>query len=178
MALDPQASFILDAVAKAEADGRPRMETLSPDAARRMYRDARGAMSPEPPEVGQVEALTAPGPGGPIPLRSYRPLGCVAAACLPVLVYFHGGGWVFGDLDSHDVICRQLANAGGFAVFSVDYRLAPESKFPAAVDDAFRSFNGLPTAPTGARSTVPDWRSAATAPAATWRRWSLSWPAT
>ena len=71
--------------------------------------------------------------GGPIPIRQYRPKG----ERLPALVYFHGGGWVIGGIDTHDVVCRHLALAGGCAVFSVDYRLAPEHKFPAAVDDAF-----------------------------------------
>jgi acetyl esterase len=86
--------------------------------------------------VASVRGLEARGPAGPIPLRSYRPLGSVAPDTLPVLVYFHGGGWVIGDLDTHDVLCRQLANQSGCAVIAVDYRLAPEHRFPAAVDDA------------------------------------------
>jgi len=72
---------------------------------------------------------------GEVPLRLVRPAGTQAAQVLPVLVYFHGGGWTIGDLDTHDVLCRQLAQAAGAAVVSVDYRLGPEHRFPAAVDD-------------------------------------------
>jgi len=85
--------------------------------------------------VAAVRDLTAPGPGGPIPLRLYRGLGTDPAAALPVLMFFHGGGWVIGDIDTHDAVCRWLANFGGCAVVSVDYRLAPEHKFPAALED-------------------------------------------
>jgi acetyl esterase len=128
--LDPHAKLVLDMVA---ASGRPPFEKLSVDEARQLYRDSRRALSPEPREVAEVQDLLAPGPGGPIPIRQYRPTG----GRLPALVYFHGGGWVIGGIDTHDVVCRHLALAGGCAVFSVDYRLAPEHKFPAAVDDAF-----------------------------------------
>ncbi|HJU19899.1 MAG TPA: alpha/beta hydrolase, partial [Stellaceae bacterium] len=72
---------------------------------------------------------------GVIPLRLYRGAGTAAAEIVPVLVYFHGGGWVIGDIDTHDPVCRHLANAARCAVVSVDYRLAPEHKFPAAVED-------------------------------------------
>ncbi len=136
MTIDPQARAVLDAIAQAEAEGRPKTETLEPDAARELYRETRAAVTPEPPEVAHCEDLRAPRPGGEIPLRYYRPAGSEANQDLPVLVYFHGGGWVFGDLDSHDVVCRGLANAGRFAVISVDYRMGPEDKFPAAVEDA------------------------------------------
>src|SRR4029077_17459755 len=70
-----------------------------------------------------------------IPLRAYRPIGTGADDVLPALVYYHGGGWLLGDLDSHDVACRHYANAVRCRVVSVDYRMAPEYKFPAAVDD-------------------------------------------
>jgi acetyl esterase len=99
-----------------------------------MYREGRTAVSPEPPDVASVRDLAAPGLGGPIPLRLYRGAG-TGDGPLPVLMFFHGGGWVIGDLDTHDVVCRQLANFAGCAVVSVDYRLAPEHKFPAAVED-------------------------------------------
>jgi acetyl esterase len=82
-----------------------------------------------------VRDLAAPGPAGPIPLRLYRPQGSTAQQALPVLVYYHGGGWVIGDLDTHDTVCRQLANGAGCAVVAVDYRMGPEHRFPAAVDD-------------------------------------------
>jgi acetyl esterase len=84
--------------------------------------------------IGNVENKSIPGPGGPIPIRIYTPRDI--AKPLPVIVYFHGGGWVFGDLDSHDNLCRALATKTSAIVIAVDYRLAPEHRFPAAVDDA------------------------------------------
>jgi acetyl esterase len=72
-----------------------------------------------------------------VAVRSYRPEGAQPEAVLPVLVYFHGGGWVIGDLDTHDVLCRQFANGAQCAVISVDYRKAPEHPFPAGLDDCF-----------------------------------------
>lgn len=95
---------------------------------------AAAQLDAEPPAVAHVEDRTVPGPGGPIPVRLYTP--DVARPC-PVLVFFHGGGWVLGDLETHDVPCRELANAAGCMVIAVDYRLAPEHKFPAASEDAF-----------------------------------------
>ena len=100
-----------------------------------MFRDRRGFTQPVPPPIGSVRDLAAPGPHGPIPLRLVRPAGVADAVALPLLVYFHGGGWVIGDLDTHDVACRTLAASAGIAVLAVDYRLAPEHRFPAAVDD-------------------------------------------
>ena len=85
--------------------------------------------------MAEAKLLLAPGPGGPIPLRAYRPAGSSTEEILPLLMYFHGGGWVIGDLDTHDVVCRQLANGARCAVISVDYRMGPESPFPAAVED-------------------------------------------
>lgn len=131
MALDSQARAILDLIARL---GRPSYDQLGPVEARRVYRETRAALQPPPPELGVVKNLTADGPTGPIPVRLYRPLG-VSDAGLPALVYFHGGGWVIGDLETHDVLCRQLAEQSGCAVVAVDYRLAPEHKFPAAVED-------------------------------------------
>ncbi|HET6828837.1 MAG TPA: alpha/beta hydrolase, partial [Ramlibacter sp.] len=96
----------------------------------------RAFTQPQPPEVQSVQDLVAQGPAGPIPLRIYRPLGSIPADPLPVLVYYHGGGWVIGDLDTHDTLCRELANGAGCAVVAVDYRMGPEHRFPAAVDDA------------------------------------------
>ncbi len=143
MTVDAQAQWVLDAIAEAEADGRPKYEHGTPDAARQMYRDARGALSPEPPDVAVCADLAIPGPAGDIAARYYRPADSSEEETLPALMYYHGGGWVIGDLDTHDVICRGLANAGGFAVVSVDYRLAPEHPFPAAVDDALAAVRWL-----------------------------------
>src|SRR4029077_15100943 len=84
--------------------------------------------------VHHVEDRAIPGPAGSISTRLYRPEG---TAPLPLLVYFHGGGWVLGGLESHDNVCRSLANQAGCAVLAIDYRLAPEHRFPAAVEDCY-----------------------------------------
>jgi acetyl esterase len=131
--LHPQAQALLRLI---EEKGVPPTHTLAPDQARAYYRERRTFTQPEPPAVGEVRDLEARGPAGPIPLRSYRPVGAASGVVLPVLVYYHGGGWVIGDLETHDTLCRQLANQSGCAVIAVDYRLAPEHRFPAAVDDA------------------------------------------
>ena len=133
-ALDPQARAVIDLVIKS---GRPAYHQLSPKDARQLFRETRPASTPTPPEIGAVRNLTVEGPLGPIPLRIYRPAGVSAATPLAVLVFFHGGGWVIGDLETHDVLCRQLTAESGVSVVSVAYRLAPEHKFPAAVDDAW-----------------------------------------
>ncbi|WPH13735.1 alpha/beta hydrolase [Variovorax paradoxus] len=130
--LHPQARALLDFI---EARGIPPTHTLSPAEARAFYRERRTATQPEAPPVAEVRGLEADGPHGTIPVRLYRPLGSTPDAALPVLVYFHGGGWVIGDLDTHDVLCRSLANGAGCAVASIDYRMGPEHRFPAAVDD-------------------------------------------
>ncbi|MBL8384558.1 MAG: alpha/beta hydrolase [Burkholderiales bacterium] len=131
--LHPQARALLDLI---EASGLPATHTLPPAEARRMYRERRAYTQPEPPPVAEVRALSAPGPHGPVPLRLYRPAGSAADAVLPALVYYHGGGWTIGDLETHDTLCRELANDSGAAVVAVDYRMGPEHRFPAAVDDS------------------------------------------
>ena len=130
--LDPQARALL---AQLAASPLPAISALSPAAAREQYRLSRAPLWPAPPEVDQVRDLVMPGPGGPLALRLYRALGSAEGAKPPAVVFFHGGGWLVGDLDTHDVACRQFANAAHCAVVAVDYRLAPEHKFPAAVDD-------------------------------------------
>jgi acetyl esterase len=133
--LDPDAAAVLKAFQEA---GRPPYETVSPAEARELYLKGRVVSNPEPPELASVEPLTIPSPAGSIPARVYTPTRLRKVNGLaPGLVFFHGGGWVIGDLDSHDVVCRKLADEGELMVVSVDYRLAPEHKFPAAVDDAF-----------------------------------------
>ncbi len=132
--LDPDAAAVLAAF---RAAGRPPYETLTPAQAREMYLAARPVSQPEPPEIASAESLIFPGPAGDILARLYRPLTLRQSDGLsPCLVFFHGGGWVIGNIDSHDVVCRTLADKGQLIVISVDYRLAPEHKFPAAVDDA------------------------------------------
>lgn len=132
--LDPDANAVLAAFREA---GRPPYETLTPPEAREWYLKAREVANPEPPALASVTAMTIPGPDGAIPARLYTPQTLRRQDGLsPCLVFFHGGGWVIGDLDSHDVVCRILAHEGEMLVISVDYRLAPEHKFPAAIDDA------------------------------------------
>jgi acetyl esterase len=127
MPLDPQVQAILDMIASLNM---PSFEQMTPEEARNMTRQPYGA----PEDVANVEDRKLPGPAGDIPVRVYQPAG---EAPFPILVYFHGGGWVIGDIESHDGVCRALANASGCVVVSVDYRLAPEHKYPAAADDAF-----------------------------------------
>jgi acetyl esterase len=118
------------------AANRPPLETLTPVQAREAYLATRKALQPDPEHVAEVANLEAPGPAGTIPLRLYRGNGVERGKLQPAIVYFHGGGWVIGDLESHDQVCRALANAAHSIVVAVDYRLAPEHKFPAAVEDA------------------------------------------
>ncbi len=136
--LDPEARALIDLMVSRRV---PPAHTLSPADARSAYLDRCGFTQPLPPEVA---AVTNHCTDSGLPLRLYRPLPAdavvaatadAAQATLPVLVYFHGGGWTIGDLDTHDVLCRQLCAAAGIAVVSVDYRMGPEHPFPAAVDD-------------------------------------------
>lgn len=110
------------------------METLTPEMFRQFYEQFAIARAGSAPEIARTEDRTIPGPHGDIPVRIYTPEGTTP---LPVVVYFHGGGWVLGSIASHDTSCRSIANASGAIVISVDYRLAPESKFPKPLDDAF-----------------------------------------
>lgn len=123
-ALHPAVRAALDQMA-----ALPRVETLTPDAARRLP----AMFDPSPEPVVAVIQRWIPGPGGPLALRSYRPPTGPSAA----FVYLHGGGFVTGSLEAADGLCRRLANATGCTVFSVDYRLAPETKFPGPVEDAY-----------------------------------------
>jgi acetyl esterase len=131
--LHPEAKLVCDLIV---ASGRPPFETLSPAEARKAYLASKPVLQPDPPPVAEVRNLEAPGSAGPIPLRLYRGQDAAQGRRQPALIYFHGGGWVIGDLDSHDQVCRSLANAIPSVVVAVDYRLAPEHAFPAAVDDA------------------------------------------
>jgi len=130
MPLDPQAKMLIDQL---NALGSPPMNTLTPAEARQAMLQMT-AMRPPGDEVASVENRKVPGPLGDIPVRIYTPAG---KKPLPVLVYYHGGGWVIGDLETHDGTCRLIANGSGVIVVSVDYRLAPEHKFPAAAEDCY-----------------------------------------
>jgi acetyl esterase len=130
--LHPQARQLLD---KIERSGAIPIFRLHPAEARQVYRDRRFATQPDPPTVDSIEDLSAHQDGRSIQLRLYRPNKTLRTTWLPALVFFHGGGFVIGGLDTHDVLCRELSNASGCAIVAVDYRLAPESRFPAAYDD-------------------------------------------
>jgi acetyl esterase len=132
MPLDPQAKALFDFL---HLTDMPPIETLTPREARARFEqlaEARRQVAVEP--VDQVRDIKIPEPDGEIPIRLYAPK---LPAASPALIYFHGGGWVLGDLESHDHVCRALANSTPCVVISVDYRLAPEHKFPAAVDDSY-----------------------------------------
>lgn len=132
MPLDPLVKAFLDQLA---AMPGPKAFELPPDQARAMFAAMMQMVGPNDVPVGGVRNLTMPGPAGGIALRLYTPVAAGGGA-LPTLVYFHGGGFVIGDLETHDGLCRQFASEGGYRVIAVDYRLAPEHKFPAALDDA------------------------------------------
>jgi acetyl esterase len=135
--LDPVARKLLDEVA---ASGRPNAHLLPVAEARANFESLFAGL-------GDVEAVAGvadhviPVAGGAIPARSYRPAGATPGHPLPLVVYFHGGGWLLGSVDSHDGICRSLANASGAVVLNAGYRLAPEHRFPAAFDDSVRATN-------------------------------------
>jgi acetyl esterase len=125
-----------DSIAFMALQPPPPAQPPTPERAREASRRLRLLSQPDLPHVAEVREFAAAGPGGPIPLRAYRGATTMTGEALPVLVYYHGGGWVVGDLDSHDWTCRMLANAADCAVVSVHYRLAPEHRFPAAFEDS------------------------------------------
>ena len=128
--LQPDVALVLQVMADM---GLPPLETLPvPDA--RAFMDATAEVRPPGPEVGEIIESTLPGPAGPLPYRLYRPAD---PGPHPVVVYFHGGGWVLGNLHSDDPLCRDLCVRTGAVIVSVNYRHAPEDRFPAAADDAY-----------------------------------------
>jgi len=127
--LDPQVKVLLDQMAAAK---QPPFHSGTPADARKALGAMLDVFGPGP-AVQKAEDRKIPGPGGEIPIRIYTPTGKPNG----ILVYFHGGGWVVGDLASHDYVCRALTNEAGCVVVAIDYRLAPEHKFPAAPDDCF-----------------------------------------
>jgi acetyl esterase len=123
------------------AGGVSAMEGMTPAEARLANRQGVEAVNARPPiPMARVEAVEVPGPAGPLPARFYVPGRMPEGEPAPLLVYYHGGGWVIGDLETHDGVCRFLAAAAGVAMLSLDYRLAPEHPFPAAVEDAIAGF--------------------------------------
>jgi acetyl esterase len=129
MPLDPALKSLLDAMAAA---GGPALDALPPVEARKVFDNM--ALPRREIAVKSVENRKLPGPAGEIPVRIYRP---AVSGVLPALMYFHGGGWVIGSLDSHDATCRELCVGAGCVVVSVDYRLAPEHPYPAAPEDCY-----------------------------------------
>jgi acetyl esterase len=121
---------------QAAAQGNPPLETLPVTIGRQIYRDMADALSLPAPAIGPVTESTIPGPAGPLTVRIYLPRQLAPGDTLPVLLFIHGGGFVIGDLDTHDVVCRTLCSQSKRLVVALDYRLAPEHPFPAAPDDA------------------------------------------
>jgi acetyl esterase len=129
MPLDPMLATFLEV-----SKDQPSVEAMPVEEARARMDERVAPLKAFAPAVGSVEERTVDGPGGPLRLRLYRPTA--GGDALPVIVYIHGGGWVLCSLETHDNLCRSLCEAAGAAVVSVDYRLAPEHRFPAAVDDS------------------------------------------
>lgn len=129
MAIAPDARRVLDVL-----NARPPMETSTPEAARAASRERTAAAAVVDIPVALVDELTAEGAGGPIRIRRYDPSPGETTA---LVLFFHGGGWVICDLDTHDTVCRSLAAGSGATVLSVDYRLAPEHPFPAGLEDCY-----------------------------------------
>jgi len=124
--LDPDAAAVFKAFQEA---GRPPYETVSPTEARELYLKGRFVSNPEPPKLASVEPLTIPSPAGSIPARIYTPTRPRKVNGLaPGLVFFHGGGWVIGDLDSHDVVCRKLADEV-MSAFALRSKTGPSTKW-------------------------------------------------
>jgi len=137
MPLEADARILLDRIAATEATP---VYLLAPDEARQRFAQAFAALAGSPVSVARIEDRVMQTPGGSLPIRLYTPQ---APAPLPVLVWFHSGGWTLGDRDTTDSLCRALASGAGCLVASVDYRLAPEHPFPAAFDDAEAAVRGV-----------------------------------
>ena len=138
MTLHPQADAMLKQL---EADGVPDISEMSVPQARMFLEQAFGNMVPNPEPMAEVRDFTVPGPAGRLPVRLYKPEG--SGPTPPLVVYFHGGGWVIGSIEAYDATCRALASASGCAVASVEYRLAPETSFPAAPEDCYAATRWL-----------------------------------
>ena len=132
MTFDPQVANLLELGRRA---GNPPFQALTPEQARVAYAATKEALQSAEQPVAQVRDVSVPLSWGSLKLRIYRGIGTQENEALPCLLFLHGGGWVIGNLESHDRLCRHLANVGKLCVVAVDYRLAPEHRFPAAVDD-------------------------------------------
>ena len=130
--LDPQTQAVLDAMVR---EGILPAHLLTPAEARKAYLLRRALTQQDAIQTIETRDLNIPGPGGELPVRLYRPADVPSSQPLPLLVFFHGGGFVIGAIETHDSLCREICHASGVAVLSVQYRLAPEHVFPAAADD-------------------------------------------
>jgi acetyl esterase/lipase len=131
MQIEPQMQALLDMAAK--SGGKP-FHAMSPVEARQAAETMFAAFRGKPKPVAKVTDMKIPGPAGEIPLRVYAPSGAGPFGCL---VFFHGGGWVIGSIETHDVLCREFTAGAGVVTVSVDYRLGPEHRFPAAPEDCY-----------------------------------------
>lgn len=129
MPLNPQVEGLLKQMA--DAGGKGFAEMSVPEC-RATFKGLLGMLPPSAAQLANVEDRNIPGPGGDLKVRIYTPKG---SGPFPALVYIHGGGWVIGDIDTHDSVCRELSEGAGCVVAAVDYRLSPEAKFPSATDD-------------------------------------------
>ena len=136
-AVHPDVEAMLAAARAADA---PPFEAMEPVVCREAYSARRPIVQEPRDEVSVLRDLSAERPGGAVTLRLYRPLGTTESELLPGLLYLHGGGWVLGNLDTHDAICCRLANEARCAVVAVDYRLAPEHPFPAGLEDCTAAY--------------------------------------
>lgn len=137
--LDVRAQWFLQLLARG---GQQPLHKLGVDKARQEFETFQQMMGGKPAPVGEILDRTIAGPAGRLRIRIYRPAGSVARL-LPTILYFHGGGWTIGSIEAYDLPCRFFCSRSGCAVVAVDYRLAPEHKFPAAVDDAVATFRWL-----------------------------------
>jgi acetyl esterase len=140
--LDAEARMLLDLMEKAAQDGRPKLNTLPYAVGRQAVDKMSEDSEADPPPVGETVDGDFAGPGGKIRFRRYRPQGA-AAGPLPTLIYYHGGGFVIGNIETHDSTCRRLANKSRCQVISIDYRLSPEHPFPAPTDDGVAAFRHI-----------------------------------
>lgn len=137
VALTPKMASVVERMARA---GRPPLHALTPAEAKAAYEKGAGVLEVPKPQLARIEDFTLPARDGyALPARLYAP----SSAVLPVLLFFHGGGFTVGSIATHDTLCRVLSEKSGCAVVSVDYRLAPEHKFPTASDDAWDAFEHL-----------------------------------
>ena len=140
--LEAETRALLDLMDAAVKGGRPRLETLPHAVGRKAVDKMSEDGEAEPPEVAEVADGGFAGPASEIRFRRYRPIGA-KAGLLPTLIYYHGGGFVIGNIETHDSTCRRLANKSRCQVISIDYRLAPEHPFPAPIDDGLAAFRHI-----------------------------------